>query len=134
MIKYLSHIHWICSNINNYVGENPYNVAEEVIDEYGGDDIRVYSDQTWSDLLPIDTEQNSQQINSANSYQYPRYNNGIWTMNYFRDIKNADSNYVSDDMSLIHGKYIVVRFIFGANKKNFKFENLNINFKNYEKV
>ena len=55
-------------------------------------------------------------------------------MNYFRDIKNADSNYVSDEMSLIHGKYIVVRFIFGANKKNFKFENLNINFKNYEKV
>lgn len=134
IIKYLSHIHWICSNINNYVGENPYNVAEELISNYGGDSIRIYSDQTWSDLLPIDTEQNSQQINSANSYQYPRYNNGIWTMNYFRDIKNADSNYVSDDMSLIHGKYIVVRFIFGANKKNFKFENLNINFKNYEKV
>lgn len=134
VIKYLSHIHWICSNINNYVGENPYNVAEELIAEYGGDDIRVYSDQTWSDLLPIDTKQNTQQINSANSYQYPRYNNGIWTMNYFRDIKNADSNYTSDDMTLIHGKYIVVRFIFGANKKNFKFENLNINFKNYEKV
>lgn len=141
IIKYLSHIHWICSNINNYVGENPYNAAEELISNYGGDSIRVYSDQTWSDLLPIDTEQNTQQINSANSYQYPRYNNGVWTMNYFRDIKNAvrdiknaDSNYSSDDMSLIHGKYIVVRFIFGANRKNFKFENLNINFKNYEKV
>ena len=133
-IKALSHVHWICSRILDYITENNINIAEEVKDDYGGNKIRVYTDETYTDLLEISVKQNTQSITNEYNYKYPRYNNGIWTMNYFRDIKNTNNNLISDNMSLIHGKYFVVRFIFNSHNTNFKFENLNINFKNYEKV
>lgn len=75
---------------------------------------------------------------SNSAYQYPRYNKGRWTYNYFRNVLNTSYNFYGntstispyyDAQSLIYGKYIVIRFIF-THSSNFKLENLTINITN----
>ena len=97
---------------------------------------------------------------NPNSYQYIQYNCGIWNMNYFRDIINTgdifkykhSSNKITggighsqttdltpknqrqnltQESSLIYGKYFVLRFIF--NNKNFKLENIIVKMNDYGK-
>ena len=89
-------------------------------------------------------ESNDLSISSIESYKWPRYNQGYWSFNYFRNILNKtpygdDStdinanptprmyNYDSDNNSLIEGKYFVVRFIFDS---PFKLESLILNYNN----
>lgn len=71
----------------------------------------------------------SKTIVNPESYEYPRFNLGFWTLNYFRNTLNkpdtSQNNYGLDD-TLIYGKYFVVRFIFNATN-NFKLENLSLN-------
>ena len=68
---------------------------------------------------------------SADSYKAPRYNQGYWTANYFRNILNANKtnneieDYISDENSLIEGKYFVIRFIFDD---EFKLETISLNY------
>lgn len=164
-IKALNYINWVCSQINKYVEDNNLFVAEEDISKYPGTKLRIYSDQCSTDLIELTDangvpyEQNTQNLYSPNSYKYPRYNCGIWSLNYFRDVRNIEDifNYknslpasaeettynagvtpmykrglVESDKSLIYGKYFVVRFIF--KNKNFKLENLIFNIQDYEKV
>ena len=72
---------------------------------------------------------------NPNVYKYPRFNCGVWSFNYFRDIRNNEDkfNYGSlNDKSLIYGKYFVIRFAFGI--RNCKIENINIIVTNYDKV
>ena len=164
-IKALNYINWVCSQINKYVEDNNLFVAEEDISKYPGTKLRIYSDQCSTDLIELTDangvpyEQNNQSLSNPNSYKYPRYNCGIWSLNYFRDVRNIEDifNYknslpssddeiaynagvtpmykrglVESDKSLIYGKYFVVRFIF--KNKNFKLENLIFNIQDYEKV
>lgn len=70
--------------------------------------------------------------NISESYKFPRYNLGKWSFNYFRDILNVVGPHntgVSDNSSLLYGKYFIFRFIFDCDV-NFKFENLSININN----
>lgn len=78
---------------------------------------------------------------NINSYQFPRFNLGKWNFNYFRNILNIhdpsttpsvnrDTPSVSDNRSLIYGKYIVVRFVFNAGD-NFKLESVDFNIARY---
>ena len=81
---------------------------------------------------------------STNSYKLPRYNLGKWNFNYFRNILNIhdpntvpgdpthsfDTPSVSDNRSLIYGKYIIVRFVFN-DKDNFKLEDVDFNIARY---
>lgn len=78
---------------------------------------------------------------NPNSFKYPRYNLGKWNFNYFRNILNVhdpsttpsinrDTPSVSDNRSLIYGKYIVVRFVFNAGY-NFKLEDVDFNIAQY---
>ena len=159
-VKLLNYINWICNKINQYAdNENGVNlfVAEENISKYAGSKLRIYSDQCSTALINLEDnnghiyEQNTQALTNATSYEYPRYNCGVWTLNYFRDIKNIEDifNYkdaipptqqeeasntglVNSDRSLIYGKYFVLRLIFKS--KNFKLENINFNIQDYEKV
>lgn len=89
--------------------------------------IRIYSDSCMTQLIDCTTKSNNTSISSLGSYRYPRYNQGVWTFNYFRNILNSNNNktaYVGDENSLIEGKYFVVRFIFDT---EFKLETLSIN-------
>lgn len=78
---------------------------------------------------------------NVNSYKFPRYNLGKWNFNYFRNILNIhdpsttpsinrDTPSVSDNRSLIYGKYIVIRFVFNAGY-NFKLEDVDFNIARY---
>lgn len=175
LIKVLNYISWICSEIQQY-GEFNNNVSEEIIDRhYPGHKIRIYTDSTETSLFelldsngnPKIANENTQYFDNehqrANSraWQYPQYNCGVWSMNYFRDVKNIEDifNYKNPDnkiigetghettvditpkitrlnltqeSSLLYGKYFVVRFIF--NNKNFKLENVILRMNDYGKT
>ena len=120
-------------------------MAEEILDNrYSGTQLKIYSDQCSTGIIKLTDDggnpkvQNDLSISDPNSYQYPRYNCGIWSLNYFRDVRNVNdifnygSHNVTQDKSLIYGKYFVLRMIF--RNKNFKFENVNFNAQNYDKV
>ena len=143
IIKTLNYINWICSAITTF--DNDEYMAEETLDnKYSGTKLKLYSDQCSTELIDLVDEhgtpkvQNKLSISDPNSYKYPRYNCGIWSLNFFRDVRNTDDifNYgahrVTQDKSLIYGKYFVLRMIF--RNKNFKFENVNFNVQNYDKV
>ena len=184
-IKALNYISWICSEIQRY-GSFENSVAEEVLDrKYPGTRLRIYSDATKTSLFELLDFYGNPKIANENrnidvsgnpspnsrNWQYPQYNCGIWSMNYFRDIENcagtnqqcpdifdytASENgligeqgypgtspttdltpkvtreYLTQENSLLYGKYFVVRFIF--NNKNFKLENLILRMNDYEKT
>lgn len=96
------------------------------------DYIRVYSESCCTDLIDISSRDYHQETPlNPNNYKYPSYNNGIWTFNYLRNIfdnKNTkqNGNLISDESSLIYGKYFVVRFVFEQGRK-FKLENVIFN-------
>lgn len=72
-------------------------LAEEIQDNtYCGDKLRIYTDSCVSSLFDITKKSNDYSINSRDSYMYPRFNQGYWTFNYFRDIKNIKDifNYI----------------------------------------
>lgn len=180
-IKALNYISWICSEIQRY-GSFENSVAEEVLDrKYPGTRLRIYSDATKTSLFELldfdgnpkianenrNIDSNGNPTPNSRNWQYPQYNCGIWSMNYFRDIQNSipfnvdadifeytdgdnhiggnpgDSEttdlspkitreYLTQENSLLYGKYFVVRFIF--NNKNFKLENLILRMNDYEKT
>lgn len=136
-IKVLNHINWIVSAIEQFeANDNNINMAEEFIDsKYKGFKVRIYSDQCHTDLIECNNNSaNDYQLNNSNSYTAIRYNQGIWSMNYFRDIKNSGGSTqdtYTQDNSLMYGKYFVFRIVFND---NFKFENVKFNITDYEKV
>ena len=158
IIKNIEKISWVCSAIKSFI-DNNY-MAEENLEIYPGDIIQIYSDQCCSEkttmcehnisvTTPVEEFiQNNEDYHytkfvvgngydalNPNVYKYPRFNCGIWSLNYFRDIRNNEDkfNYGSaNDKSLIYGKYFVIRFAFGI--RNCKIENINIIANNYDKV
>lgn len=155
-VKVLDCLEWICSQVLSYESDNN-NIAESKVNRlYGGNKIRIYTDSTETQLIELllpggvlPKLGNWQNQNDPTSWQYPVYNKGIWRMNYFRDVKNLDDVFkykspnnqidlierpqrlnLTQENSLIYGKYFVIRFIF--NNRNFKLENVIANIKRYE--
>lgn len=101
----------------------------------------LYTDTCTSNYIDCDINaSNAYSITDTNSYKYPRYNQGKWSLNYFRNTEatsdlfsyltsyddgRQNAQFRSDNNSLIEGKYVVVRFYFN---KSFKLETLNINY------
>jgi hypothetical protein len=119
------------------------NFAEEHIEyNYPGNDCRIYTDSCMTDLIQLGNESNIYNLDDDLYNIKPRFNKGIWSLNYFRDIKNnnVDRNKESENCvvelkyhtedSLVYGKYFVTRFIFM--NSNFKFENITFNANIYE--
>lgn len=135
-IKTLNAINWSGNKVNSEfanIDENNFEtlaMAEDINFKIPCEYIRIYTDTCMTPLNPCTNKSNDYSILSADSYKYPRFNQGIWTFNYFRNILNSKnhiitSNYMSDDNSLIEGKYFVTRFIFDS---EFKFETINFNY------
>lgn len=95
----------------------------------------VYTDTCQSQKVDCSKRANeADSLTSVDSYKYPQYNQGYWSLNYFRNVLNdqnayASSNgrFVSDQNSLIEGKYFVVRFVFDGDA-DFQLETLKFNY------
>ena len=135
-IKTLNAVNWCGTKIKSeFVGidttkPETLSVAEDINFETPCKYIRVYTDTCMTPLNPCNKRSNDASIKTTQSYQYPRFNQGFWTFNYFRNILNSKghtttSNYMSDNNSLIEGKYFVTRFIFDY---DFKFETISLNY------
>ena len=119
----------------DYFEHNNMVNAEE--QPYPCDKLMIYSDICESNYTNCTNISNDYNLKENGSYIYPRYNQGYWSFNYFRDItyitedkfkyaKNANIDYDhSDNNSLIEGKYFVVRFVYN-NNIDFKLETLTI--------
>ena len=135
-IKTLNAINW-CSNIIdteykdiNATDDASLRMAEDINSTTACKYLRVYTDTCMTPLNDFRKVSNNYSISDFNSYKYPRYNQGFWTFNYFRNILNSNEHkttYVSDENSLIEGKYFVVRFVFDS---EFKLETLTFNYNN----
>lgn len=134
-IKTLNAVNW-CGNIIdseykniNTNDESTLRMAEDILNEYPCSYFRIYTDTCMTALYNFKNIANKHAISSAESYKYPRYNQGYWTTNYFRNILNAKNenkyDYISDENSLIEGKYFVIRFVFD---EEFKLETLTLNY------
>ena len=133
-IKTLNSVSW-CGNIVNAEftdintsDESTLKMTEDVVIEYPCDYFRIYTDSCMTKLLDFKNRSNDKSIDTTESYKYPRYNQGYWSTNYFRNILNANNKnnyYVSDENSLIEGKYFVVRFLFS---EDFKLETVSLNY------
>lgn len=149
-VKTLNYINWSCAVINNefpIYGDNieHFNALASSDEKYPCNSITIYTDTCSTkslDCSNISNDKSIQDINSNPYYKYPRYNQGFWTLNYFRNELNADdkfkyltkyddgrtgATYRSDNNSLIEGKYFVTRFTFDYDK-DFKFETINFNY------
>lgn len=149
-IKTLNYISWSCAIINNefpiYTDNiNYFNALASSDEKYPCDSITIYTDTCSTEKLYCNNISNDKSISDINSnpyYKYPRYNQGFWTLNYFRNRLNTDDKfkyltqyndgrteayYRSDNNSLIEGKYFVTRFTFDYDK-DFKFETINFNY------
>ena len=138
VIKTLNAVNWcgtkIKSEFANVDISKPETtlIAEDICFETPCKYIRIYTDTCMTPLNPCTKRANDSNITSIQSYQYPRFNQGFWTFNYFRNILNSKehntvSSYMSDNNSLIEGKYFVTRFVFDD---DFKFETISLNYNN----
>ena len=155
-IKTLNTLNW-CSRyvLNEFpdVGDQTYNMAEGNQDVYPCSQLKIYTDECVTKDLDLSDIANAYSITNPDSYKYPRYNQGYWSLNYFRNINNANNvfrylgnptgtnptytdgrdvpgvtpEYRSDENSLMEGKYFVARFIFDA-LHDFKLETINFNY------
>uniref|UniRef100_A0AAU8MKV7 Stabilization protein n=1 Tax=Geladintestivirus 2 TaxID=3233134 RepID=A0AAU8MKV7_9CAUD len=144
IIKTLNAIHWCggiisadYSNISNDLIKSICVAEESYTGRIPCKYLRIYTDTCISYLNDFSKVSNNENFLNDNNYKYPRYNQGRWTFNYFRNILNDNNNshfiketnpshdYTPDDNSLIEGKYFVVRFIFDT---DFKLETLTINY------
>lgn len=135
-IKTLNSVTWYSKLIEEefkLINENDINtlkLSEDFSKEHACKSLRVYTDTCISPTIDLTTKANDYPISSPDSYKKVRYNQGNWTLNYFRNIQNFNGNiksYIDDENSLIEGKYFVVRFVFD---KDFKLETLSINYSN----
>lgn len=118
--KVVNSIKYILSKIVN--NRYPYKITEEQLERhFSGNELKIYTDEVDSGEIDISVDEN--EINKNEDYKHPYYEKGVWNLSYFRNRINELTH--SDDMSLIYGKYIVVRFIFNNNVK-VKFEGIDI--------
>lgn len=127
-------------------------LSEELLyRRFSGDSIRIYTDETDSGVLNIHVpttgeidvrnqgynddnlnimDEYSSPISPLEGYKYPVFEKGVWFLNYFRNYLVSENPYDSDEKTLIHGKYFVIRFIFNNDRK-VKLDTLDVNVNPY---
>lgn len=154
-IKTLDCLNWCSKYVENefpiYYESNIINMAESKDYLYPCSYLQIYTDTCQTNILDLSNLANDYSISNPNSYKYPRFNQGYWSLNYFRNILNANNRfkylgdtknpnpkyddgrkgaeYRSDENSLIEGKYFVARMYFD-NRCDFKIDTINFNYRN----
>uniref|UniRef100_A0AAU8MHA3 Stabilization protein n=1 Tax=Geladintestivirus 5 TaxID=3233137 RepID=A0AAU8MHA3_9CAUD len=154
-IKTLDYLIWCSRYVENefpiYSDNDEINMAESKDNVYPCSYLQIYTDTCQTKLLDLDSISNAYSISNPNSYKYPRFNQGYWSLNYFRNILNANNKfkylgdptntnskyddgrqkaeYRSDENSLIEGKYFVARMYFNQHC-DFKIDTISFNYKN----
>lgn len=122
-ISYVLTQYYQTNHCHIYQAEDDFNL------EFSGENMMIYSDICATDELNVRPKSNDYNISDITSNMLPWYDKGVWNFNYFKNIRNQ-VNYTGDDMSLIYGKYFVVRFIFDGSTC-FKLENISFNISRY---
>ena len=146
LIKTLDSISWIGSKVqhiyntvNNINSDDACMAEESTRNKNFVDYIQIYSDTCRINLTDIKDKDAKDSISDFSS---PIYNDGLWSWNYFRNVKTLTKNGVplpdkTDNRSNIYGKYFVVRFVFDndtytenqiTKMNDFKLENVIFNF------
>lgn len=154
-IKTLDCLTWCSRYVENelpeYSSDDIINMADSKDYLYPCSYLQIYTDTCQTKLLDLSNIANDYSISNPNSYKYPRFNQGYWSLNYFRNILNAnnrfkylgdptntnpkyndgrqEAEYRSDEYSLIEGKYFVARMYFD-NRCDFKIDTISFNYKN----
>ena len=154
-IKTLDCLNWCSRYVENefpiYYESNVVNMAESKDYLYPCSYLQIYTDTCQTNILDLSNLANDYSISNPNSYKYPRFNQGYWSLNYFRNVLNANNRfkylgdnknpkpkyddgrkgaeYRSDENSLIEGKYFVARMYFD-NRCDFKIDTINFNYRN----
>lgn len=153
-IKTLDCVSWCARSIREQypiITDQPETllVAEEQVKYKPCSFMRIYTDTCSTELCDFSKKpdstniSNEYRLNELESYRLPRYNQGVWTFNYFRNILNVNDNfkylessdnyrdgakYNADQNSLIEGRYFIIRFVFDEDE--FKLENVKCQLKN----
>ena len=154
-VKTLDCLTWCSRYVENefpqYSENDDINMVESKDYTYPCSYLLIYTDTCQTNLLDLSNIANDYSITNPNSYKYPRFNQGYWSLNYFRNILNANNkfkylgnptntnpkyndgrqgaDYRSDENSLIEGKYFVARMYFDQ-RCDFKIDTISFNYKN----
>lgn len=129
-IKTLNYINWCCDSDTDYLNENnSIGLTNKLMSQHKDNnidmDMVIYTDTCNSGKINCKLRSNDSKLkDDLTNYKRPRYNQGLWSLNYFRNIENTNNKNNSDNKSLIEGRYFVVRFIF---RDDFKLETLSCN-------
>ena len=118
VIKALDYVNWICSEILDYGNNLNYTAEEELNRLYPGDRLRIYSDSSSTQLFELtdgtgkaklsneyrNIDASGNLVASKESWQYPKYNCGVFSTNYFRDIIKNGNVYTSANPDLFKYK------------------------------
>lgn len=124
--KVLNSINYVLSKFNHVQAVYLPQIFKEYNDRlFSGDFIKIYTDEVITDNIDVSDDKST--VNDMYVYDKPKWEKGKWNLNYFRDVYNKRSD-ISDEKSLVYGKYFVVRFVF-KNDTNirFKLDNVNVN-------
>lgn len=147
-VKTLDYVEWVSNELVTDFEEvndsEPFTLkmAEPILELQPCKSLRIYTDICCTKEIDTTIISNDSSITDPESYTRPRYNQGKWSLNYFRDIQNTfdiqkylakfkdgkwkyddgrnhnpKAEYISDNNSLIEGRYFVVRFKFETNFK-----------------
>lgn len=150
LVKTLNSIQWCSRFIENVFKEvdsryvESLLMAEPELNDKPCSSIRIYTDTCATNLISCVTKSNDFSLDASGSYEAPRFNQGKWSLNYFRNILNATDKlnynkdienyrqsdmYSADNNSLVEGKYFIIRFIFDG-QMDFKLETIALNVTN----
>ena len=124
--------------------KTPYNIVNDqtnlpvegtvgtISHNYAGDSIRIYNDNSDTDVIDITNRNNVPFTNEFGNYKYPYWRLGNWHFNYIRN-KFTEEN--SQDVSQrIYGNYFIVQFEVSSNNNvdNVEIETIEVNVNNGE--
>lgn len=145
LIEVLNYISYVANVLTN---TNKDNIIDLSINNKDLDNpvkaLTINTDSCASTIIKSTVNDNPRPNNLPNNlldYKGFKYNKGFWNVNYFRNYKHiqnvydypkvigGDGNNISDNQSLIYGRYFLLNFDFIS--KPIKIESIQINTQNY---
>lgn len=144
-VNVINNVHYIARLLKTFA-DKPHNYIRPIGYDRSNPVNNLF---VWSDSAESNVVDSNNDASVLNSYKGFSYDKGQWTVNYLRNILNADNIYkytddhqvdkvdannnvthihrslISDQNSLVYGRYFVISLMF--NDKPFKLESIDIN-------